>query len=63
MSKLQKILLLVLILALIILIILTWGSIGSIAVLFGLVMIGPVYLINRFINTDQDSDFTNDNNG
>jgi hypothetical protein len=28
----------------------------------GLIMIGPIYLFNRFINNDEGSDFTEDKN-
>ena len=62
MSKIQKILLAVLILVLVIVIILTWGSIGSITLLFSLFLIIPAYLYNRYLNNDQDSDFRNDDN-
>ena len=58
----QKVLLSVLILALIILIIVTWGSVASIIFTLGLIGIGPVYLFNRFINTDETSDFIDDEN-
>ena len=49
-------------LALIVLIIVTWGSVASIVFTFGLVMIVPVYLFNRFVNTDENSDFVDDQN-
>ncbi len=63
MSKLQKILLPVVVLILVVLIIVTWGSIAS--VIFASTLIGaiPVYLFNRFINSDSGSDFTGDQNG
>ena len=63
MSVLKKILFVAVILALIVLIILTWGSIASIAFTMGLIMVGPVYLFNRFINRDETSDFIDDENG
>ena len=62
MSLLQKILLTALVLALIILIIVTWGSVASIIFTMGLIMIVPIYLFNRFINTDEASDFVDDEN-
>jgi hypothetical protein len=46
----------------IVLIIVTWGSIASIIFTMGLIMIGPIYLFNRFINSDKTSDFTDDEN-
>ena len=61
MSKLQKILLPLIALTLIVLLILTWDSLGSIVFIVALIMIVPIYLINRFINTDRESDFTDDN--
>lgn len=60
MSKLQKILFPIVILAIIVLIILTWGSIASGAFALALVMSGPVYLFNRFINVDRENDFQSD---
>ena len=62
MSILQKILLVLFVLAMIVLIIVTWGSIASIIFTMGLIMIGPIYLFNRFINSDKTSDFTDDKN-
>ena len=62
MSILQKILLVLFVLAMIVLIIVTWGSIASIIFTMGLIMIGPIYLFNRFINSDKTSDFTGDEN-
>ena len=62
MSLLKKILLALLVLALLVLIIVTWGSIASIIFASGLVMTIPIYLFNRFINTDKTSDFTDDQN-
>ena len=58
----RKILMGLLALALIVLIIVTWGSVASIVFTFGLVMIVPVYLFNRFVNTDENSDFVDDQN-
>lgn len=63
MSKLQKILLAILVFVLIVLIIVTWGSIASIILASGLISIIPIYLFNRFVNTDETSDFVDDNNG
>ena len=62
MSILQKNLLVLFVLAMIVLIIVTWGSIASIIFTMGLIMIGPIYLFNRFINSDKTSDFTDDEN-
>jgi hypothetical protein len=62
MSILQKILLVLFVLAMIVLIIVTWGSIASIIFTMGLIMIGPIYLFNRFINSDKTSDFSDDEN-
>lgn len=62
MSVLQKILLALFVLAMIVLIIVTWGSVASIVFTMGLIMIGPIYLFNRFINNDEPSDFTDDEN-
>ena len=62
MSTLQKILLAVLVLALIVLIIVFWGSVASIVLTMGLIMIVPVHLFNRFINSDKTSDFIDDEN-
>ena len=62
MSLLQKLLLAALVLALIVLIIVTWGSVASIVFTMGLIMIVPIYLFNRFINSDNSSDFTDDEN-
>lgn len=58
----RKILMGLLALALIVLIIVTWGSVASIVFTFALVMIVPVYLFNRFVNTDENSDFVDDQN-
>ena len=62
MSILQKILLALFVLAMIVLIIVTWGSVASIIFTMGLIMISPIYLFNRFINNDEGSDFTEDEN-
>ena len=63
MSRLRKILLIAFALTLVVLIIVTWGSVASIAFTMGLIMIVPTYLFNRFINRDETSDFTDDENG
>ena len=62
MSTLRKILLALLIVALVVLIIVTWGSIASIIFASGLIMIVPVYFFNRFVNNDEGSDFTDNEN-
>ena len=62
MSRLQKILLGILVLGLIVAIILTWGSVASIIFALGLIGIPPIYLFNRYINTDETSDFVDDKN-
>ena len=63
MTRLQKILLAVFVIAAIVLIVVTWGSISSIILAVSLVMILPIYLHNRFLNTDEKSDFAEDDNG
>ena len=62
MSTFQKIVLAILILAMIVMIIVFWGSIVSIIFASGLILIIPAYLLGRFINNDEDSDFTDDKN-
>ena len=62
MSLLQKILLAALVVALIVLIIVFWGSMASIIFTLGLIGIVPIYLFNRFINSDKTSDFIDDEN-
>ena len=62
MSLAKKILLGVLVLTLVVLIIVFWGSMASIVFTLGLLGIIPVYLINRFLNTDEASDFIDDDN-
>ena len=51
-----------LVVALVVLIIVTWGSVASIIFTLGLIMIVPICLFNRFINTDKASDFVEDEN-
>ena len=63
MSKLQKILMGILVVVLVVLIIIFWGSIFSVIMTVGLLGIIPIYLFNRFINTDETSDFVDVNNG
>ena len=63
MSTLRRILFLVIILALVALIVIFWGSIFSAIVVFSLVMSLPVYLYNRFLNAEPESDFVEDDNG
>ena len=62
MSLVKKILLVLLVLGLIVLIIATWGSIASIIFTSGLIMVVPIYLFNRYVNTDEISDFIDDEN-
>ncbi len=62
-SKLQKILLAILIPVMVALIVITWGSIFSIILAATMFLIPVIYLANRFINTDEGSDFTDDGNG
>ena len=45
------------------LIVITWGSIFSIILAATMFLIPVIYLANRFINTDEGSDFTDDGNG
>ena len=63
MSTLQKILLAVLVLVMVVLIIVFWGSLFSILMAAAMFMIIPIYLYNRFLNTDEASDFAEDQNG
>ena len=63
MSKLQITLLVLVIITCIVLIALFWGSIFSILMTMALVSIPGIYLFNRFINTDEKSDFTENSNG
>ena len=60
MSKLQKILLLLTVIACIVLIWVFWGSIFSVILTMALVGTPGIYLFNRFLNTDEKSDFTED---
>lgn len=60
MSTWKKIVLALVILASIVLIVVFWGSIFSICMIMGLVSAPGVYLYNRFLNTDEKSDFTED---
>ena len=53
----------ILVVVLVVLIIIFWGSIFSVIMTVGLLGIIPIYLFNRFINTDETSDFVDDNNG
>jgi hypothetical protein len=46
----------------VILIIVFWGSMASIVFTLGLLGMIPVYLMNRFLNTDEASDFIDDDN-
>ena len=62
MGLIKHILLGVFILTLVVLIIVFWGSMGSIVLTIGLIATVPVYLMNRFVNTDRKSDFIDDDN-
>ena len=59
----QCICLVLIILVMIGLIALFWGSMFSIILTMGLIMIPSIYLFNRFLNTDRTSDFIDDDNG
>ena len=63
MSKLQITLLVLVIITCIVLIAVFWGSIFSILMTMALVGIPGIYLFNRFLNTDEKSDFTENSNG
>ncbi|MBQ7415796.1 MAG: hypothetical protein IJW14_02005 [Oscillospiraceae bacterium] len=58
MSTLKKVVLVLTILTCIVLIAVFWGSIFSICMILALVGAPGVYLYNRFLNTDEKSDFT-----
>lgn len=58
MSTLKKVVLVLTILTCIVLIAVFWGSIFSICMTLAMVGIPGVYLYNRFLNTDEKSDFT-----
>ena len=60
MSTLQRILLALVVIACIVLIIIFWGSIFSICMTLAMVGIPGIYLFNRFLNTDEKSDFAED---
>ena len=63
MSKLQIALLALVVIACIVLIVVFWGSIFSICMTLAMMGIPGVYLFNRFLNTDEKSDFTENFNG
>jgi hypothetical protein len=63
MSKLQIVLLILVAITCIVLIAVFWGSIFSIMMTMALIGIPCVYLFNRFLNTDEKSDFTENFNG
>ena len=63
MSKLQIALLALVVIACIVLIVVFWGSIFSIMMTMALIGIPGVYLYNRFLYTDEKSDFTENFNG
>ena len=60
MSTFKKIVLALVIITCIVLIAVFWGSIFSICMTLALVGAPGVYLYNRFLNTDEKSDFTED---
>ena len=62
MGLIKYILLGIIVLALVVLIIVFWGSMASIVLTIGLIATVPVYLMNRFVNTDRRSDFIDDDN-
>lgn len=62
MSKWQIIGLIAVVLVMVVLIVLFWGSLFSIVLTMGLLLIPSVYLFNRFLNTDRTSDFIDDDN-
>ena len=59
----QKITLVAIVLMMIGLIWVFWDTAFSIILASGLLMILPIYLFNRFLNTDRTSDFVEDDNG
>lgn len=63
MSKLQIVLLALVTVACVALIVVFWGSIFSIMMVLAVISIPGIYLFNRFINTDEKSDFTENFNG
>ena len=63
MNKLQIVMLGLAVIVCVVLIIIFWGSIFSILMTLGLISIPGIYLFNRFINTDEKSDFTEDYHG
>ena len=62
MGLIKYILLGIIVLTLVVLIIVFWGSMASIVLTIGLIATVPVYLMNRFVNTDRRSDFIDDDN-
>ena len=60
MSPIKRVLLALVIITCIVLIAVFWGSIFSICMTLALVGAPGVYLYNRFLNTDEKSDFTED---
>ena len=63
MSKLKIAFLALVIIICVVLIVAFWGSIFSICMVLGLVSVPGIYLFNRFLNTDEKSDFAEDCNG
>ena len=60
MSRIQILLLALVVITCVVLIIVFWGSIFSICMTLALVATPCVYLVNRFLNTDETSDFSED---
>ena len=63
MSKWQIILLIVSVLVIIALIWAFWGTLFSLILTMGLIMIPSGMLLNRFVYSDRSSDFFEDDNG
>jgi len=41
----------------------TWGSVGSVICVFGMLLVPCVYLWQKYLNSDRDTDFSDDRNG
>lgn len=57
MSSLRKLLLLLFAVGILAVIVLTWGSIGSAALVFCLILMGASLLYQRFLTNRDDNDF------
>ena len=53
----RKLLLILLAVAMLATAITTWGSIGSIAMIFGLILMGAALVYQRFLTNREDNDF------